>query len=57
MRQMIEGNRNYGGGDRDDRMLRDVAREDNGQREMIKMRQRKGTAMLRDVNIEDGGDG
>ena len=30
MRQMIEGNRNYGGEDRDDRMLRDVDIEDNG---------------------------
>lgn len=28
--KMIEGNRNYGGGDRDDRMLRDVDIEDNG---------------------------
>lgn len=30
MGQMIEGNRNYGGGDRDDRMLRDVNIEDGG---------------------------
>lgn len=28
--EMIEGNRNCGGGDRDERMLRDVDIEDNG---------------------------
>lgn len=28
--EMIEGNRNFGGGDRDDRMLGDVDIEDNG---------------------------